>query len=60
MRRIYLDYASTTPLDKKVLKAMLPFMKKDFGNPSALYKEGVKAKEAVRAARKAYCRAFKC
>jgi cysteine desulfurase len=52
MRRIYLDHASTTPLDPNVLDAMLPFMKGDFGNPSALYAEGVKAKEAVRAARK--------
>ncbi|MDQ3076679.1 MAG: cysteine desulfurase [bacterium] len=52
MKRIFLDYASTTPVDKKVLKAMLPYMKYDFGNPSALYKEGVLAKVAISDARK--------
>jgi cysteine desulfurase len=51
MKRIFLDYASTTPLDKRVLKAMLPFMSKNFGNPSALYKEGVSSKLAIKEAR---------
>jgi cysteine desulfurase len=53
MKRIYLDYASTTPLDKKVLKAMLPFMKGDFGNPVGLICRGSKSKRSSkRAARK--------
>jgi cysteine desulfurase len=50
-RRIFLDYASTTPLDKKVLKAMLPYMSENFGNPSAVYKEGLTAKAAVKESR---------
>ena len=50
-RRIYLDHASTTPVDKRVLKAMLPYMSLEFGNPSSLYKEGVEAKKAVRESR---------
>ncbi len=51
MKRIFLDYASTTPLDKRVVKAMQPFMSKHFGNPSALYKEGVTSQRAIKEAR---------
>jgi cysteine desulfurase len=51
MKRIFLDYASTTPLDRKVAKAMAPFTTKHFGNPSALYKEGLVAKAALKDAR---------
>jgi cysteine desulfurase len=51
MKRIYLDYASTTPLDKAVLKKMVPFMTADFGNPSAIYQEGVTTKGVVKASR---------
>jgi cysteine desulfurase len=32
---IYLDYAATTPLDPRVLEAMLPALTNDFGNPSS-------------------------
>ena len=31
--RIYLDYQATTPLDKRVMDSMLPYMKSNFGNP---------------------------
>ncbi len=48
---IYLDHASTTPLDKEVAKAMVPFGLKNFGNPSSLYQPGRVAAEAVRSAR---------
>jgi cysteine desulfurase len=51
MKRIYLDYASTTPIDKKVWKAMKPYFQKDFYNPSAIYKEGVEVKKKVNEAR---------
>lgn len=56
MKRIFLDYASTTPLDKRVLAKMLPYLKNEFGNPSALYKEGVEAKKAVAGARETIAR----
>ena len=49
--RIYLDNAATTPINKRVEQAMRPFLRKEFGNPSALYKEGVIAKTAVDLAR---------
>ena len=32
LKRIYLDYASTTPVDPKVLNAMLPYLKEKYGN----------------------------
>ncbi|MEK7558372.1 MAG: cysteine desulfurase family protein, partial [Patescibacteria group bacterium] len=50
--RVYLDHASATPVDLRVLKAMEPFWSRDFGNPSAIYEEGVLAKKAVENARK--------
>lgn len=34
-KRIFFDHASTTPLDEQVLKAMLPYLKEEFGNPSS-------------------------
>ncbi|MCC2630477.1 MAG: cysteine desulfurase NifS, cysteine desulfurase [Candidatus Paceibacter sp.] len=51
MKQIFLDYASTTPLDPRVEHAMRPYTTKHFGNPSALYKEGLVAKAAVQESR---------
>ena len=48
----YFDYASTTPLDKRVFGAMKPFFMEDFGNPSNLYSLGHRARKAVDAATK--------
>ena len=50
-KRIYLDYATTTPLDGAVERAMRPFWSQAFGNPSSLHSEGVQAKQALSAAR---------
>lgn len=33
LRGLYLDYQATTPIDYRVLDAMLPFMTQNFGNP---------------------------
>jgi len=51
MKRIYLDYAATTPVHPEVVKAMLPCFTDNFGNPSALYSYGQEAKEAREQAR---------
>lgn len=51
MKPIYLDYASTTPLRREALDAMMPFLTDDFGNPSALYPIGHVAENAVAASR---------
>jgi cysteine desulfurase len=47
MKRIYLDYAATTPTDPKVLKAMEPFFFGKFGNPSSIHTFGQEAKKAI-------------
>ncbi|MBI5023283.1 MAG: cysteine desulfurase [Candidatus Magasanikbacteria bacterium] len=51
-KQIYLDHAATTPLDKQVLKKMMPFLQEEFGNPSALYNLGRRSLKAMMEARK--------
>ncbi len=51
-KRIYLDNAATTPLDKEVLEAMLPYMTTHFGNPSSIYSYGRETRLAIENARK--------
>src|SRR3989338_7971317 len=46
-RRIYLDYASLTPIDQKVIREMGKYSKQAYANPSSLYMEGVLAKKAL-------------
>jgi cysteine desulfurase len=52
MNPIYMDYAATTPMDKKVVEAMLPYFGEVCGNPSSLHAFGQEAKAAVEGARK--------
>lgn len=49
---INLDYAAGKPVDERVIDAMLPFMKKSYGNPSSLHVMGQDAKNALSKARK--------
>ncbi|HJM36983.1 MAG: cysteine desulfurase NifS [Dehalococcoidales bacterium] len=51
MKRIYLDYAATTPMRSEVVEAMLPYFTEVFGNPSTIYSYGQEAKEAIEASR---------
>ncbi|UCH00282.1 MAG: cysteine desulfurase NifS [Deltaproteobacteria bacterium] len=51
MKRIYLDYAATTPTHPEVVKAMLPYFTDAFGNPSSLYSYGQESKGAIEKAR---------
>jgi cysteine desulfurase len=48
---VYLDYAATSPLDGRVLEAMLPYLENPAGNPSSLHSFGTAASEAVEEAR---------
>jgi cysteine desulfurase len=52
MRRIYLDHSATTPLDGRVLAAMLPFLNEKFGNASSVHSFGQEARAAVDRARR--------
>ena len=47
MRQIYFDHSATTPLDPRVVEAMLPFYGETFGNPSSLHWAGQQAKQAI-------------
>ena len=47
MKRIYLDYASLTPIDKKVMREIKKYSTGDYSNPSALYASAVKAKNVL-------------
>jgi cysteine desulfurase len=49
--KVYLDHAATTPVDKEVLEAMLPFFDEKFGNASSLHAYGREAREALEKSR---------
>jgi len=49
---IYLDYNATTPIDKEVAEAMLPFIYGNYGNPSSSHELGIAAKKYVEDARR--------
>ena len=49
---IFLDNQSTTPIDRRVLKAMDPYFRGDFGNPHSSHAYGRKASAVIETARK--------
>ncbi|MCZ7402948.1 MAG: cysteine desulfurase family protein [Candidatus Methanoperedens sp.] len=51
MRQVYMDYGSASPVDKRVLEAMIPFFDVDVGNASSLHSAGRKAKRELENAR---------
>lgn len=51
MRQVYLDYSATTPVKEDVVKEMLPYYTKFYGNPSSLYDMGLEAKASIDKAR---------
>lgn len=48
---IYFDHNATTPIDERVVEAMLPYIKTFYGNPSSLYKMGRIVRSAINTAR---------
>lgn len=59
MKRVYLDNAAATPVNEEVEVAIQPFLRENFANPSAIYKEGMDAKKAVEDAREVVGRALR-
>ena len=51
MKRIYLDYSATTPLDPRVLEAMMPHFSGHFGNPSSVHAFGRESRAVLEESR---------
>lgn len=52
VRRVYLDHSATTPVDPRVVEAMLPYLTERFGNASSVHFFGQEARAAVDRARR--------
>jgi cysteine desulfurase len=52
MRKVYLDHSATTPVDPRVVKAMLPYLSEKFGNASSVHGFGQEARAAADRARR--------
>ena len=59
-KKIYLDYAATTPVDSKVLEVMLPYFSQNFGNAMSVHGCGQQALEAIDDARAKAALFFRC
>jgi len=57
---IYLDHNATTPIDPEALRAMMPLLTEEFGNPSSGYALGQRAHEAMDHAREAVADLLGC
>ena len=51
MDRIYLDHASSMPVDPRVLEFSIPYLGDEYGNPSSLHSSGLAARRALEEAR---------
>lgn len=51
MKKVYLDYAATTPVDPLVIKTMEPYLFEKFGNPASIHSFGQAAKAALEESR---------
>src|SRR2546429_1390140 len=52
MRKVYLDHSATTPVDRRVLETMLPYLTEQYGNASSVHMFGQQARAAVDKARR--------
>lgn len=57
---VYLDYSATTPVDPRVVEAMLPYFSASFGNPSSVHRYGQVAEAAIDAARETVAAVLHC
>jgi len=58
--RVYADHGATTPVDPRVVAAMLTYFSEEFGNASSIHAWGQTAREAVDVAREQVARAIGC
>lgn len=58
--KVYLDYAATTPVDQRVLAAMLPYFRDVFGNPSSVHTFGQEAENALETSRESVAGLLNC
>lgn len=58
--RIYLDHAATTPCDKRVLEAMMPYFTEEFGNADSQHFFGRDTAKAVAEARASVAKIINC
>ncbi len=59
-KRIYMDYAATTPTDPEILQKMLPYFDSKYGNPSSMHRSGRLAGQAIRKARFEVAKILNC
>ena len=57
---VYLDHAGTTPMDPRVLEAMMPFFSQRYGNPSSIHTVGQEARYALDESRERVARVLDC
>lgn len=60
MKRVYMDHNATTPVDARVLEAMVPYFSEHFGNPSSPYDLAATSRAAVDRARAEVAKAIGC
>ncbi len=60
LKEIYLDHASTTPTDPRVLKEMLPYFSEKYGNPEVPHTKGKEALMAIDRARETIAKILNC
>src|SRR3989344_3036042 len=59
-KQIYLDYAASSPLDPGVLKAMMPFLRQEWGNPSSSHSFGQRSRAAIENSRETVAKFLNC
>lgn len=59
-RKVYLDYAASTPVDSRVLNEMIPYFEEQFGNPSSIHFLGLQAENAVEKSRQTVANCLGC
>ncbi len=59
-RSVYMDHAATTPVDLRVVEAMLPYFTERYGNASSVYRLGQEARKAIDEARADVAQILNC